>query len=97
MRTNVTWPRSPCRTICAACWKWRLERCQSATWTTRWCLRAAASIAFPSSTDTATGFSTKTSFPAWQAMTTGRACQWSGVALMTTSIVLSSSSFRKSV
>jgi hypothetical protein len=60
-------------------------------------LRAAASIALPSSTATATGFSTNTSLPASHAITMGSACQWSGVATITMSIVLSSSTRRKSL
>src|SRR5665811_2266766 len=46
--------------------------------------------------DRASGFSTNTSLPAWQAWMTGRACQWSGVATMTASRSLRSSSLRKS-
>ena len=42
------------------------------------------------------GFSQYTSFPARQAMIVCRACQWSGVATMTASISLASSSLRKS-
>ena len=94
--------RSPCRaaperTICTACWKCAFERCQRPTCTTRWCWRAAATIALPSSTVIATGFSTNTSLPAWHAITVGSACQWSGVATITMSIVLSSRTRRKSL
>src|ERR1017187_3399713 len=44
----------------------------------------------------ASGFSTYTSFPAWQARTVGKACQWSGVAMSTTSTSLRSRTRRKS-
>ena len=72
-----------------------LRRCVP-TWTTRWYLRAASTIRRPSTTLWLAGFSTYTSLPAWQAMTVISACQWSGVAIVTASIDLSSSSRRKS-
>ena len=58
--------------------------------TTRPYFRAASTILRPSRTLWLTGFSTYTSLPAWQAHTAARACQWSGVAIETTSIDLSS-------
>ncbi len=53
-------------------------------------------MARPSSIVVANGFSTYTSFPAWQAITVGKACQWSGVAMSTTSTSFRSSTRRKS-
>ena len=64
--------------------------------TTRWWRLAASSMARPSSMVVASGFSTYTSLPAWQASTVGNACQWSGVAMSTTSTSLRSSTRRKS-
>ena len=55
------------------------------TCTTRLYLRAAASIASPSFTSTLIGFCWYTSHPASTAARNGSACQWSGVAISTTS------------
>ncbi len=50
----------------------------------------------PSLTLWLTGFSTYTSLPAWMAQMAARACQWLGVAMLTTSMDLSSSTLRRS-
>ncbi len=64
--------------------------------TMRLYFRAALTICWPSQQLWVGGFSTYTSLPAWQAQTVDRACQWSGVAEMMASTVLSSSASRKS-
>ena len=51
-----------------------LRRCIP-TWTTRLYFRAAASIAWPSTTSTLTGFWTQTSSPDFTASIIGSACQ----------------------
>jgi hypothetical protein len=58
---------------------------------------AAASTALrPSHTLCESGFSMYASLPAWQAHTAISECQWLGVAVVTASTSLSSSSFRRS-
>ena len=58
--------------------------------------RAAATSSSPSRPLWPHGFSTKTSFPAAQAMMAAGACQWSGAAITTPSTSLSSSTRRMS-
>jgi hypothetical protein len=55
---------------------------------------ATSTMRRPSETVNDGGFSTYTSLPAWHASTNMIACQWSGVAMTTASMPLSSSSLR---
>ena len=70
------------------------DRCWLPVWTIRLCLRAAATIAWPSAMVSVSGFSQYTSLPALQAWIVIRACQWSGVVTTTASTSFESSSLR---
>src|SRR5439155_19797045 len=73
-----------------------LERLCVPCWTMRLYLRAASTHFRPSKTSWLQGFSTYTSFPAWQAQIVIKECQWFGVAMEIASTSLFSSSFRTS-
>ena len=91
-----TLPMPPRRTCAIASWTCGVLRRWVPSWTTRLYFRAASTIRRPSTMLWLAGFSTYTSLPAWQARTVSSACQWSGVAIVTASMDLSSSSRRKS-
>ena len=74
-----------------------LERDCVPVCTMRLSWRATSTIRRPSHTLWETGFSTYTSLPACIAQMAPSACQWFGVAKLTTSMSLFSSSLRMSV
>ncbi len=80
-----------------ACWMDGDERVCEPCWTIRLYLRAAATIWRDSKMLCEHGFSTYTSLPACMAQMAISVCQWLGVAMEMTSMVLSSSSLRMSV
>ena len=88
--TQKTLPSLPERTTSTAFWKCVELRCWVPTAMILSYFRAARIIACPSATLWPTGFSTYTSLPAITAWIAGRACQWSGVAMITASTFLSS-------